>query len=67
MTMTNWYFQAGSPTGCSGSASKPRQVDRKGVVTSPSALSSPTQGITDTNSAPASMMQHLLLIQFHSK
>lgn len=53
--------------GCSGSAGKQRQVDRKGVVTSPSAPSSPTQGITATNSAPASMMLHLLLIQFHSK
>lgn len=52
---------------CSGSAGKQRQVDRKRVVTSPSAPSSPTQGITATNSAPASMMLHLLLIQFHSK
>lgn len=52
---------------CSGSAGKQRQVDRRGVVTSPSTPSFPTQGITATNSAPASMMLHLLLIQFHSK
>lgn len=52
---------------CSGSAGKQRQMDRKGVITSPNALSSPTHGITATNSAPASMMLHLLLIQFHSK